>query len=63
MSSRPAVAELRHITASTLQYSEIFFSNNFVFGPVVIQPERRVSTTASIISWSIWGGEKGIIWG
>ena len=37
------------------------FSNFFVLGPVVIHPDLRVSTTSSIIFWSILGGEKGII--
>src|SRR6185437_2941898 len=60
-SSRPAVAELRHKTAGTLQYSPIFFSNSFVLGPVVIQPDLSTSVTASIVSLSTRGGANGII--
>ena len=36
---------------------KIFFSNNFVFGPVVIHPLFRVSTTSAISSSVISGGE------
>ena len=32
-------------------------SNCWVFGPVVIQPDRRVSTTSSISAWPMAGGE------
>jgi hypothetical protein len=55
------VAELRQTTAGALQYDAKRFSNSFVFGPVVIQPDLSVSTTSSIIFWSMRGGEKGII--
>ena len=59
-SSRAAVAELRQTVFSVPIYPVINFSNFFVFGPVVIQPDFKVSTTSSISSYKISGGENSI---
>ena len=45
----------------TLQKSARFFSNCFVRGPVVIQPDFKAAVTSAMIFSSIRGGEKGII--
>lgn len=55
-----AVAELRHAVFSVPIYSDISLSNFFVFGPVVIHPDFKVSTTESISACEISGGENGI---
>jgi hypothetical protein len=39
-----------------------FFSNNFVLGPVVIQPDFKAAVTSAMILSSIRGGENGIIY-
>src|SRR3954452_23306119 len=51
------VHELTATAAAAPIYEQNSFSNNFVLGPVVIQFERNVSTTASISSSDIAGGE------
>jgi hypothetical protein len=61
--SSAAVAEFKQQTVLVLQNAARFFSNCFVLGPVVIQPDRSASTTSSISSFVISGGEKGIILG
>src|SRR5947207_3003467 len=61
INSKPEVAEFKHKVALHPLYAVSFFSNNFVFGPVVIHPDFNVSITSSIILRSIRGGEKGII--
>ena len=44
--STAAVAEFRHTDLDVPQYSAIFFSNSFVFGPVVIQPDFIAAMTS-----------------
>ena len=61
MSSNPAEAELRHKVDLCPAYLVNSFSKSLVFGPVVIHPDLSVSITSSIISWSMRGGENGII--
>lgn len=46
--SAHAVCELRQHTFLLPRYSPIFFSNCFVLGPVVIQPDFRALTTSPI---------------
>jgi hypothetical protein len=60
LSSSAAVAELRHTTLLVWQNSANRFSNCFVLGPVVIQPDLKVSTTSLISSSEMSGGLKGI---
>src|SRR5689334_9711769 len=55
----PPVQELRARAFCAPMNSAKTCSKRWVFGPVVIQLERRVSTTASISSSVIEGGEKG----
>ena len=43
-------------------YSANWRSNSFVFGPVVIQPDFKVSITSLISSSVISGGENGILY-
>jgi hypothetical protein len=59
--SIPAVQELTATVVWQPQYSVIFFSNNFVRGPVVIQPLKSAAVTSSTTRWSMRGGENGII--
>ena len=58
--SSAAVAEFRHTSFATWQYSASSFSSCLVRGPVVIQPDRRASHTSWISSSVISGGLKGI---
>ena len=58
--SKAVVAALKQTVLSVSQYSLIFLSNSFVFGPVVIQPDFKASTTSSISSSVMSGGENGI---
>ena len=60
MDSSHAVAEFRHTALLVPQNSAIFFSNSFVFGPVVIQPLFNASTTPCTSFSEISGGENGI---
>ena len=59
--SSPTVFEFTANVALFPQYAVNLRSNSFVFGPVVIQPDFKVSTTSSMTLWSILGGENGII--
>ena len=59
--SSPTVFEFTANVALFPQYAVNLRSNSFVFGPVVIQPDFKVSTTSSMTFWSILGGENGII--
>jgi hypothetical protein len=52
------VAEFKHTALLTPKYSAIFCSNNFVLGPVVIQPDFKACITSSISASVISGGEK-----
>ena len=59
--SARCIAAVPDATASTCfasRYSAIRSSSNAAFGPVVSQPERSVSATASISSSPIAGGWK-----
>ena len=62
ISSKAAVAEFKHTVRLVWVYSDKRLSNSFVLGPVVIQPERKVSATSAISSSVISGGEKGILY-
>jgi hypothetical protein len=55
----PAVAEQSATTPLALQYSRKASSNSAAFGPVVIQPERSTSATASISNSLMAGLENG----
>ena len=61
INSRAAVAELRQTVLGVCVYWDKRRSSSFVFGPVVIQPERRVSATSAISASVISGGENGIL--
>src|SRR5512139_898764 len=54
-----AVQELTAIACLVSTYSAHWFSNCFTFGPVVIQPERSVSTTSAMAPSSIRGRAYG----
>ena len=58
--SNAAVAEFRQTAFSVWHNSAISFSNCFVFGPVVIHPDFKASTTSLISSSPTSGGENGI---
>lgn len=58
--SAQAVWEFKQTALSVPQKSAIFCSSAFVFGPVVIHPDFSASTTCSISSSVISGGENGI---
>ncbi len=53
--SAPAVCELTQATLGTPIYSARLFSNCFVTDPVVIQPDRKTSETASMSCSEISG--------
>src|SRR5262249_58945145 len=53
-----AVQEFSASAAGASTAAANSLSNCFVFGPVVIQSERRVSTTSAISSSPMLGGEK-----
>ena len=57
----PVVQEFTATVVLWPQYAEISFSNCFVLGPVVIHPDFKAATTASVVTSSILGGENGII--
>ena len=59
--SIPMVHELTATVVLQPQYAEIFFSNSFVLGPVVIQPLNKAAFTSSSTFSSIRGGENGIM--
>ena len=58
--SAQAVCEFRHTALLVPQNLATSFSNSFVLGPVVIQPDRKASVTCSISASVISGGENGI---
>ena len=53
------VPELKVRTGRPPKYSESCFSNSCTLGPLVIQPERKVSATEAIVASSIDGRENG----
>ena len=59
--SAQAVCEFKHTALLTPQKSATSRSNSFVFGPVVIQPERSASATCSTSASVISGGGNGIL--
>ena len=62
VNSNAAVAELRQTVFGVLVNSDNLLSNSFVFGPVVIQPDFKVSITSLISPSLISGGENGILY-
>src|SRR5699024_7845061 len=60
VSSMAAVAEFKHTARLVWQKDATWRSSSLVLGPVVIQPERRVSATCAISASPISGGENGI---
>lgn len=58
--SSAAVAEFKQTTFEVWQNPANRFSNSFVLGPVVIQPDFKASTTSAISKSEISGGEKRI---
>ena len=55
-----AVAEFRATALCVWQQSAMSRSNSFVFGPVVIHPERIASLTSFTSASVMSGGENGI---
>ena len=60
--SKAAVAEFKHTVLGVVVNSDNLLSNSFVFGPVVIHPDFKVSITSLISSSIISGGENGILY-
>ena len=58
--SAAAVCEFKQTTSDAPNHFVIFFSNSFVFGPVVIHPDFNTSTIYFISKSVISGGENGI---
>src|SRR5579859_5719390 len=56
---KAAVQELKARAADACTVAANFSSKRFTLGPVVIQSERKVSTTSAISSSLMHGGESG----